>query len=183
MKQIIAYFNQPLLKLPLLFGLLTGVLCFMYFLALYAVDVPPLGNIRSLDFGIHIILMIAAVWYYRRTVGNGLLHLWEGISICYVLNTVAALVTGWLIYLFIAFVDPGVFAEYVANSKKLLLAGKPQIVEKLGQATFDEQWKQVNSMEPGVLLPDELTKKTILAVLPVLIISLIFRKQDYSVLR
>jgi hypothetical protein len=38
-------------------------------------------------------------------------------------------------------------------------------------------------MEPEVLITDELTKKTALAVLPVLIISLIFRKQDYSILR
>jgi hypothetical protein len=38
-------------------------------------------------------------------------------------------------------------------------------------------------MTPGVLLPDEMTKKTALAVLPVLIISLIFRKQDYGVYR
>lgn len=182
MKNILNYFAHPLLKIPLLAGLATGVLCFLYFLGLYAVGVPALGTIRVLDYGIHIIMMIATVWYYRKYIGQGRLHLWEGLTIGYVLNTVAALVTGWLVYLFVTQIDTGVFAEYVVNSKKLLLEGKKQITDQFGPETFAQQWAKVASMQPGVLLPDELTKKTALAVLPVLIISLIFRKQDYSVL-
>jgi hypothetical protein len=183
MKSFFAYFNNPLLKLPLLAGLMTGVLCFFYFLALYALGVPALGNIRVLDYGIHIIMIVATVWYYRKNVRHGWLHFWEGLTIGYVLNTVAALVTGWLIYFFITQVDPGVFVEYVTNSKKLLLDGKAQITDQFGPETFQDQWRKVAQMEPEVLITDELTKKTALAVLPVLIISLIFRKQDYSILR
>ena len=183
MKNILGYFSNPLLKIPLLAGALTGVLCFAYFLALYAIGVPALGNIRVLDFGIHIIMMVATVWYYRKHIGQGRLHLWEGLTIGYVLNTVAALITGWLVYFFVTQVDPGVFAEYIVNSKKLLLEGKQQLTDQFGPETFAEQWNKVTTMQPGVLLPDELTKKTALAVLPVLIISLIFRKQDYSVLQ
>jgi hypothetical protein len=183
MKSILAYFNHPLLKFPLLAGLITGVLCFFYFLALYAMDVPPLGNVRVLDFGIHIIMMVATIWYYRKTIGHGRLHLWEGLTIGYVLNTIAALVSGWLVYLFVTQIDPGVFAEYVVNSKKLLLDGKKQITDQFGPETFNDQWSKVSTMQPSVLLPDELTKKTALAVLPVLIISLLFRKQDYSVMQ
>ncbi|MBN8824235.1 MULTISPECIES: DUF4199 domain-containing protein [unclassified Spirosoma] len=183
MKSILSHFSHPLLKIPLLAGLITGVLCFVYFLGLYVLDIPPLGNIRVLDYGIHIIVMVGAVWYYRKYVGHGRLHLWEGLTIGYVINTVAALITGWLIYFFVTQVDPGVFAEYVANSKKLLLEGKKQITDQFGPETFAEQWKKASTMEPSVLLPDELTKKTALAVIPVLVISLIFRKQDYSVMQ
>lgn len=182
MKGILSYFNHPLLKIPLLAGLATGVLCFFYFLGLYTVGMPALGTIRVLDYGIHIIVLVATVWYYRKNIGQGHLHLWEGLTIGYVLNTVAALVTGWLIYLFVSYVDPAVWVEYVASSKKLVLDGKKQIIDQFGPETFNEQWAKVSTMQPGVLLPDELTKKTALAVLPVLIISLIFRKQDYSVL-
>lgn len=182
MNNIRAYFNHPLLKFPLLAGLATGVLCFGYFLGLYALGVPPLGNIRVLDYGIHLIMIVATVWYYRKRIGHGRLHLWEGLTIGYILNTVAALVTGWLVYGFVTQVDPAVFAEYVVNSKKLLLEGKKQLVDQFGPDTFIEQWTKASTMQPAVLLPDELTKKTALAVLPVLIISLIFRKQDYGVL-
>ncbi|GAB3737061.1 DUF4199 domain-containing protein [Spirosoma lituiforme] len=183
MKSILRYFSHPLLKIPLLSGLATGVLCFLYFLVLYAIGIPALGNVRVLDYGIHIITILGTIWYYRKYVGHGQLHLWEGLTIGYVLNTVAALVTGWLIYLFVTQIEPGVFAEYVTNSKKLLLEGKKQITDQFGPETFAEQWRKVSTMEPGVLLPDELTKKTALAVLPVLVISLIFRKQDYSIMQ
>lgn len=182
MNKVLAYFNHPLLKYPLIAGLATGIFCFLYFLGLYALGVPALGDIRVLDYGINIIMIVATIWYYRKNVGQGRLHLWEGLTIGYVLNTIAALVTGWLIYFFVTQVDPGVFAEYVVNSKKLLLEGKKQLIDQFGLETFNEQWDKVNSMQPGVLLPDELTKKTALAVLPVLIVSLIFRKQDYGVL-
>jgi hypothetical protein len=183
MNTFLSYFNNPLLKYPFFGGLITGIFCFVYFLSLYALGIPPLGNIRVLDFGIVIIMMIATVWYYRKHVGHGTLHLWEGITICYVLNTIAALMTGWLIYFFVTVVNPDVFAEYVINSKKLLLEGKKQLIDQFGPETFAEQWQKVSAMTPGVLLPDEMTKKTALAVLPVLIISLIFRKQDYGIYR
>ena len=182
MSNFLAYFNNPLLKIPLLSGLVTGVLCFLYFLALYAVGVPALGNIRVLDYGIVLIMLVTTVWYYRKNIGNGHLHLWEGLTIGYVLNTVAALVTGWLIYLFVTYADPSVWAQYVVNSKNLLLEGKKQFINTMGAEAFAEQWQKASTMQPGILLPDELTKKTALAVLPVLIVSLIFRKQDYTIL-
>ena len=143
----------------------------------------PWVNVRVLDYGINIIVIVATVWYYRKHIGHGQLHLWEGLTIGYVLNTIAALVTGWLIYLFVTQIDPGVFSEYVINSKKLLMEGKKQITDQFGPETFAEQWRKTITMQPSLLLPDELTKKTALSVLPVLIISLLFRKQDYSVLR
>ncbi|MBC8155242.1 MAG: DUF4199 domain-containing protein [Bacteroidetes bacterium] len=179
------YFSHPLLKWPLLFGLATGVLCFLYFLALYGLGVPPLGNHKSLDFGINIIMMTAAVWFYRRRVGNGMLHLWEALTICYLVNTVGALVSGWLIYFFVTQLDPDVFTRYVLNSKNLLMTGKTDIIKTLGEngpLQFQEMLDGLTNLRPGELITDELAKKSALAVLPVLIISLLFRKQDYSIL-
>lgn len=183
MSRVINYFNAPFLKVPLLGGLITGVLAFLYFLALYGLGIPPLGNHKSLDFGIHVIMMVAAVWYYRKFIGQGYLHLWEGLGICYILNTVAALVTGWLIYFFLTQIDPGVFQEYVAGSRQMLIDGKADISKTLGADQFQNLLKEINNVKPGDLIIDELAKKTALAVLPVLIISLLFRRQDYNVLR
>ncbi|WP_266364565.1 DUF4199 domain-containing protein [Tellurirhabdus rosea] len=173
-------FGHPLLKWAMISGLITGVLSFGYFLALYALDIMPLGNKRTPDFGINIIMMIATVWYYRRRVGKGLLHLWEGLSICYVLNTVAAIITGWLIYFFVEQIDPSVFTDYLAEIKNLILSRKGQITKEMGAAQYSRVLQDVNKIRPADLITDEVSKKTVLAVLPVLIISLIFRKQDVS---
>lgn len=183
MNKVIAYFNHPLLKIPLLTGAVTGVLAFIYFLALYTIGIPPLGNHKSLDFGIHIIAMAATVWYYRKYIGNGMLHLWEGLTICYLINTIGALVTGWLILFFVTQVDSGVFEQYLENSRNLLLEGQKDIVKQLGADQFKILLNNITRIQPGDLIYDELFKKSALAVLPALVISLVFRKQDYSVLQ
>ncbi|TAH08256.1 MAG: DUF4199 domain-containing protein [Runella slithyformis] len=181
MKTVFNFFNQSLIKVPGVFGAITSILCFFYFLALYAVGITPLGNKKILDFGIHIIMMVAAVWYYRKYVGHGMLHLWEALSICYVLNTFAAILTGWFIYGFLTYGDPAVFTNYLAEMNQLIVSTKGQLIKELGQAEYQKMLADVANIKPADLISDELAKKTVLAIFPALVISLIFRKQDYGV--
>ncbi|GHB74001.1 DUF4199 domain-containing protein [Persicitalea jodogahamensis] len=177
------YFNKPLLKIPMIFGAATGVMAFLFFLGLYAIGVMPLGNNKVLDFGIFLIMMVAACWYYRRNIGHGYMHFWEGLTICYVVNTVGAFVVGWLIFLFVEFVDPDLFAKYIAEMQQLLVQGKADLVKDIGEAEFQSMLKAVVNTKPGQLITDEMAKKTVMAVLPILIISLIFRRQEPVPLR
>lgn len=178
MHSFLNYFNKPLLKIPLIFGVATGAMAFLFFLALYFIGVMPLGNKRALDFGIYLIMMVAACWYYRKKVGNGYMHFWEGLTIGYVVNSVGAFVSGWLVYLFMVWVDPSVFVWYLTEMKQLLIEGKPDLVKSIGEAEFQIMLKNVARTHPGDLITDELSKKTVMAVLPILIISLLFRRQE-----
>lgn len=181
MQTVLNFINKPLLKVPLVSGAITGVLCFLYFLGLYFLKITPLGNKKVLDYGIHIIMMATTCWYYRKYIGNGFLHLWEAITICYVVNSVAALFTGWLIYGFITQIDPSVFSNYIIEMKQLLVNTKGQLVEKLGQAEYQTMIDNVGKIKQTDLISDEFVKKTVIGVLPILGISMAFRKQDYSV--
>ncbi|WP_310586190.1 DUF4199 domain-containing protein [Telluribacter humicola] len=172
-----------MLKVPLAFGGLTGVLAFVFFLALYLIGVAPLGNKKALDFGIHAIMMVAACWYYRKNVGNGMLHLWEALSICYIVNTFAALINGWLIYFFITYVDPAVFTNYLADMQQLLIQGKAEMVKNIGEAEFQNMLRSVQATERSEVIADELSKKTIMGILPIILISMIMRRQNYSIMR
>lgn len=178
MNALFNYFNKPLLKIPLVFGLATGLMAFLFFLGLYFIGVMPLGNKKVLDFGIFIIMMVAACWYYRKRIGQGYMHLWEALTVCYVVNTAGAFVLGWLIYLFVTFIDPDLFASYLADMRQLLITTKAELVKNIGEAEYQSMYKEVSETHPGELITDELSKKTIMAVLPILIISLIFRKRD-----
>lgn len=177
MNKVIEYFNKPLLKIPLQFGAATGIVAFLFFLGLYSLDVMPLGNKRSMDLGIFIIMMAAACWYYRKKIGGGYMHFWEALTVCYVVNTVAAFITGWLIYLFITFVDPSVFLVYLEEMKQLLAQGKGELVKNIGEADYQVMLNSIGETKPETLITDELSKKTVMAVLPILIISLILRRQ------
>jgi hypothetical protein len=178
------YFNHPLLRIPLVFGLATGVAAFLLFLALHMLGITALFVFEKypLDFGLHLILMVAAVWYYRRTVGKGLLHMWEGLTICYVVNTMAALVAGWLIYAFVTWIDPTEFTRYIADLQRFQLSDKANYIKTFGEEAFNAQLAQTVATTPSVLPLSMLGKKTLLGILPILIIALVFRKQDYSVM-
>lgn len=178
MNKILEYFNKPLLRIPLQFGLLTGLLAFGYFLGLYALDVAPLGNVRTPDFGIHVILICFACWYYRKKFGEGWMHLWEGLTIGYVINMVAAFVTGWLIYFFVVYYDPAVFQNYLNDMQQLLTDKKSELVEQIGEAEFNNLMGKVKENTPETLITDEISKKFMLGIIPILLISLFFRKQS-----
>ena len=179
MQSIIDYFNKPILKVSLAFGVITGLLAFVFFLSLYFLEIMPLGKI--LDFGIYIILISGACWYYRKTVGNGFLHLWEALTIGYVVNCVAALINGWLIYLFITYVDPSVFTNYTAEMLQLLDQGKAELIKNIKEPEYLKMYKDIQAMQPSVVIKDEISKKMVMGIIPILVISLIFRKQNYGI--
>lgn len=179
------FFSQPLLKIPLIAGAITGSLVILYFLALYGFGIDSVLYVRSLrpfDFGFYLIAMIATTWYYRKYAGRGMLHLWEGLTICYVINTAGALLTGWFIYLFITQIDPGVFTRYIADLREFQLGDRANFVKQFSEEAFLKQVAKTDATQPSDLIWDELLKKTLMTVFPALIISLIFRKQDYSVI-
>lgn len=177
MQKLLEYFNKPLLRIPLLFGVLTGLLTFGYFLGLYALGITPLGNIRTPDFGIHIITICYACWYYRKNIGLGWMHLWEGLTIGYVINMTAAFLTGWLIYFFVVYYDPGVFTAYLDDMQELLSSRKSQLVEQIGEAEFQNLLAKVRENTPSTLITDEISKKFMIGIIPILLISMFFRRQ------
>lgn len=179
MNSILKFFNLPLLKIPLLFGLIAGLLGFGYFLALYFLEITPLGNNRVLDFGFFVILNAVCCWYYRKEFGKGVMHLWEGITIGYVINTFGALVLGWLIYIFVEFIDPSVLTAYISDMQALLTSTKENITEemKMSDADYQTLYNDVSNTKAGDLIMDEFGKKTIMGVLPVLVLALVFRKR------
>lgn len=177
MLKFLEYFNKPLLKIPLQFGLLTGLLSFGYFLGLYALDISPLGNVRTPDFGIHIIMICYACWYYRKNVGEGWMHLWEGLTIGYVVNMTAAFITGWMIYFFVVYYNPDVFNNYLTEMQQLLLGKKTELVEQIGEDEFQTLMSKVKENTPSTLITDEISKKFMLGIIPILLISLFFRRQ------
>lgn len=181
MQSIINYFNKPVLKISLIFGVITGLLAFVFFLALYFIGVPPLSNIRVLDMGIFIILISGACWYYRKNVGKGLLHLYEALTIGYVVLSVAAIINGWLIYLFVSYIDPSVFTDFITSNLKLLTDGRNTQLNYLSGPEFAEVYKANQNSTPSVLIKDEISKKLLIGIIPILIVSLIFRKQDYGI--
>ncbi|MCF0071934.1 DUF4199 domain-containing protein [Dyadobacter sp. CY261] len=183
MKSIIAYFNKPILKVSLLFGAALGVFVFLFFVGLYLVGAMPLGGVRSLDMGVYAILIFSGLRYYRKNYGNGLLHLWEALTMGYVITCVAAIINGWLIYLFVTYIDPSVFSDYISNALDVLNQGRKSQTGYLSDKEFLDLYQTIKLNKPSILISNEITQRLVMAIIPILVISLILRKQDYSILQ
>lgn len=106
------------------------------------------------------------------------MHLWEGLTIGYVLNMTAAFLTGWLVYLFVTIIDPQIFTDYLNNMEHLLLDGKEKLVEQIGEEEFGVLLSNVKDTDPSTLISDEISKKFVIGIIPILLISLFFRRQQ-----
>lgn len=166
-----------MLKVPLIFGLVTGLLVFFYFLVLYWLGISPLGNKRVLDYGIYLIMICTACWYYRRYVGLGWLHLWEALTIGYVTVMTASFVTGWLIYFFLTYGDTAVLPAYINEMVAMIREDKANLAKTVGEAGWADLLKKIQATKASDLIADEISKRTLMSVIPILVISLIFRKQ------
>lgn len=171
-----------LLRVPVVFGVAAGGLCFAFFVALHLLGIVPVETKRFLDFGFYIIMMAGCCWYYRKKIGNGYLHLWQGISIGYLIVIVGSLLTGFLVYVFYSFND-GAFALYLDATRDLLLSQKTEYAKRLGEVEFQRDVLSVATIKPSGLIFNELKNKFFLAIIPILVISLLFRKQDYGVFK
>lgn len=89
---------NPIVRKSLIFGSIAGGVCFLFFLVMYFLNPNPLA-LRRPDLGINIIFIGVAIWYYKRENG-GYLHFYEGFSLGFLTNIIAALLTGVLIFYF-----------------------------------------------------------------------------------
>lgn len=165
--------KNRILNISLFFGLTAGLLCFIYFLIMYFSLDDPLANRRP-DLGLNIIMIGAAIWYFRRK-NNGYIHFYQGFSVGFLTNLIAALLSGILIFLFLQFVDYKPFETWLANSKQMLIEDRPRSQELMDEKTYQALLKSFDNKSAALIILDELVFKQ-LAVIAVTLFSMGFRK-------
>lgn len=165
--------KKIIFRQSLIFGLLAGVACFVFFLVMYQIKPNPL-NTRRGDIGINIILIWAAIWYFKRKRG-GFLHFYEAFSIGFLTNIIGALTSGILIYCFIKFYDFQPFTMWIVEGKALLLKEKETFSKILNDDMFRKQLLSFDDLKPYQIITDELYFKQ-LAIIPISLLSMAMRK-------
>jgi Protein of unknown function (DUF4199) len=165
--------RKLVVKYALIFGLLAGLGCFLFFLAKYATKGNPL-NERRPDIGINIILIWASIWYFKRNRG-GQLHFYEAFSVGFLTNLVASLFCGLLLFLFIEFYDHTPFITWAAEGKALMLREKETFSRILNDETFRKQLLSFDKLKPYQIILDDLMFKQ-LAIVPISLLSMAMRR-------
>lgn len=176
MQSVINFFKKPLLKLPLFFGVIAGVVCFLFFLLVQSLEKFS-STSRALDVGFFAIIITGATWYYRKKVGKGYLHMWEGISIGYVVWITGALVCGYLSSLYFYFF-PKALAHYQEMLRQSLLVNKAEAIKVWGNESFQQKLSDIDKLVPLSFIFDEFRFTLMLVVMPILLIALMLRKQN-----
>lgn len=167
--------RQRILKYGLSFGSIAGLICIFFFIALYFSDPNPL-NIRRPDIGFNIIFIFVAIWYYKRRSGN-ILHFYEGFSIGFLVNMVAALISGIGIFLFITFYDSTPFQTWIDKGVLFLQNQKESLDAILNEESFNLQVQALKDAKPYQIILDELMFKQ-LGIIAISLISMALRRHD-----
>jgi Protein of unknown function (DUF4199) len=165
--------RNQIFKYSITFGLIAGIACFLFFLAMYSMKSNPL-SLRRPDIGINIIMIWAAIWYFKRNNG-GFLHFYEGFSIGFLTNIIAALISGVLIFLFVEIVDKQPFITWIIEGKALMLREKETFAKILNDDNFRRGLLSLEKSKPSTIIYDDLMFKQF-AIIPISLFSMAMRK-------
>ena len=93
---------SPLVKVPLRYGAIAGVLGAVIVIALYYIGKHPLLFPVYFDFRIILfgVFMVFTLREYRDYYREGVLYFWEGLIMCVLMVTAFAVISSVLIYIF-----------------------------------------------------------------------------------
>jgi hypothetical protein len=167
--------KNKIFKYSLIYGGLTALSCLLFFTANYFINRNPL-YLRRPDLGFNLLFIFLAIFFYKRSQG-GYLHFYEGFSIGFLTNIIAALIVGISLYLFIQFIDNEPFKKLIETSKAQMLSQKAVFLKAktFTEESFDAQIKSFDNARPSQLILDELMFKQI-AIVAIGIISMALRK-------
>jgi len=175
MRNVINFFNKPILKIPLAFGVLAGFVCFLFFLVVQNLEKFS-GTGRALDVGFFAIIIAAACWYYRKNIGKGYMHAWEGISIGYVVWLTGALLCGYLTFMFFHF-SPSALDKYKQTLRTSLVTNQAEAMKVWGKEIYQQKLADISQLTPSSFIFDEFRFTLLLVIIAILLIALIFRKK------
>lgn len=145
---------QKVLKITLIFGALAGLAYFLFFLLMYFTIENPLGN-KLAPIGLQVIVILYGIWYFKKS-SNNYLHFFEGFTIGFGGNLLAALLSGLLMYLFLELVDIQPFKVWISESVAFLLQDRENKKEILSDEAYARMLEAVKSTKTYMVIPDRL---------------------------
>lgn len=160
-------------RVTVVFGLIAGFSYFLIFLLLYfSVDNPLRDKIAPI--GLQLILLLYGIWVYKKK-RDGYLHFYEGITIGFAGNFIAALLAGLLLWLFLITIDIKPFEVWITESINFLIEDRPGKLDVMSEETFDHMINSIRESKPHTIIWDRLMAAFWL-VFPIGLFVMVLRK-------
>lgn len=169
---------SPLIKVPVRFGLIAGLLGLvlvitLYYLILHPFVVPIYMDFRIFIFGIFIFFTLKELrdWHY-----GGILYFWQGLISAFLFTLVFAATASIGLLIFISLV-PEFLQTYISLTVEQLKQLPADVVEKIGKDVYDRNLALLPATNAIDLASLYFMQSLLISLFISIILSVILRRQ------
>jgi len=167
--------NNPLVKVPLRYGIAGFFLLLLLFLVFYFTEDNPLLAMPPVDFFLLPLFVFFAIKDFRDNHNGRTLFFWEGMTVGFFTYISMAVLYGVFVLLFLYAVDCNLLTDFITNKVLIMEEGKERVIQEMGQATYDATLLEVRNTTAFIVSLDSFLKKCILGLLFTIMLSMILR--------
>jgi hypothetical protein len=169
---------NPLIKVPLRYGLLAGtvgsiLLIALYYLGRHPLLIPPYADFRIILFVVFILFTLRELRDYHY---NGILYFWQGIIASFIFTVCFAVVTGIFIVSFMQLV-PAFLSDYVSLTLVQLRTLPEEAIEKIGKDVYERNIEMLPSTNGVMLGLTYVFQSFVISLFISIILSVTLRRQ------
>lgn len=169
---------NPLIKVPVRYGIIAGVLgailvAGLYYMGRHPYLIPVFFDFRIVLFGVFIFFSLKEVRDYYQ---EGVLYFWQGLIGSFLFTTSFAIVASTLIGLFIlAF--PEFLSDYIALSLEQLRGLPQDVIDRIGKEVYERNLQLLPSTNTTDLASLYFWQSFMIGLFISIILSVILRRQ------
>ncbi|MGY6559406.1 MAG: DUF4199 domain-containing protein [Nitritalea sp.] len=163
------------LKQSLVFGIMGGIFSSIAFYVFYWMDFEPTKMSQLFGFVTLPFFILIALIYTKRYLNGGYLSFAQGMSMGFLVYMLVAMLSAYSIFLAMSF-DPDLFQEVREAKIAALITTEEQIVNQLGQESYDVTLESVRNLTRADLALNEFIWKVLPGLFYTIVIAVILRK-------
>ena len=169
---------RPLIKVPLVNGVIAGALgavltIVLYYLSSHPFLIPVYLDFRILLFGFFIFFTLKE---FRDLHQEGILYFWQGLIASFIFVNVFGIVAGGIIWIF-ALTVPVFVSEYISQQLETLRNIPNEVIERIGKDVYDRNLELLPATNAFDLASLYFTQSLIIGFFISIILSVILRRQ------
>ncbi len=170
--------NNPLFRIVIRYGLITGVIGFALLVSLYYLGRHPFVIPVFFDFRIILfaLVLVFSLRDFREFHNEGLLSFAQGMMGSFILTFAYALVSSVLLFAFVSW-NKEFLSSFIELTLEQAKSYPVEDIERMGKGTFEEGLKAIRNADAAYLAKRYFFQSFIISFFISIIISVILRRQ------
>lgn len=165
------------LKAAYLLGIIGGVSCGFAFMVFYWLGAEPISFTEIFGYILIPIFVFLGIRNFKVAMNDGELMFGQGMTVGFFVYSILAFISAMIIFIMLH-VDVAVFHEYKSANLSLLEQKRLEIVEQLGEESYNTTWGNMSQMTIFDVSLNDLLRKLIPGLFFTIIISIILKNSN-----